>query len=227
MITKVALLSLLALFASAERFQFNYDEPVPYIENQLGQRFMQVVQPQCNPAGSRFVCDNVGTTVRDAQGNNVAIIARLVCNFSPIVQVDFRQAQGCSCEAQVATADGGSKKCACTLCPAGYGDNPISIDCDMGNTTDTNTTGTETGEADMVDPYILNTCTSYDCDFRCNGTCKFGCDEVPLPEECFGLCGTPQPTGAPASQPTSQANTMIFYTVGFLFFGSLFMTIKF
>lgn len=222
--------SLLTIFAAAEKFHFKFDGPVPYVENQLGHRFMQVTQPQCNPAGSQFICTNVGTTVSDNQGNTVAITATLVCNFSPLVQVDFRQAEGCGCEAQVATADGGSKKCACTLCPAGYGDNPISIDCDLGNSTatnatDTNMTETETGS--VADPFILNTCTSYDCDFRCNGTCRFGCDEVPLPEECFGLCGTPTPTGAPASQPTSQANDRVLYTAGFLILGSFFSTLLF
>lgn len=225
MYSKVALLSILALGARAEKFQFNYDEPVPYVENQLGQRFMQVTQPDCKPAGSLFVCENVGTTVSDSQGKEIAITARLVCNFSPLTQVDFRQAQGCGCEAQVATADGGSKECACTLCPAGYGDNPISIDCDMGNTTGINTT--DAGAVAAVDPYILDSCTSFDCDFRCNGTCKFGCDEVPLPEECFGLCGTPEPTAGPAAvQTTSRANAMVVYTLGGLIVGSLFMAIN-
>ncbi|GAX20859.1 hypothetical protein FisN_7Hh176 [Fistulifera solaris] len=234
MLSKLTVLALVAAVARAERFQFNYNEAVPYVENQHGQRFMQVTQPECNPAGSLFICDNVGTTVRNTAGNLVAITATLVCPFSPLIQVDFRQAEGCSCEAQVATADGGFKKCACTLCPAGYGDNPISIDCDMSNTTDTNMTDANaTGvdaenEMEAVDPFILDSCTSFDCDFRCNGTCKFGCDEVPLPEECFELCGTPQPTGAPAggaAQPTSGAPTLS--SMPFFVFSSFFMLIKY
>lgn len=241
MFSKITLLSLVALVVRAERFQFSYNEAVPYVENQRGQRFMQVVQPVCNPAGSLFVCDNVGTTVRDDQGNTALITARLVCQFDPLNQVDFRQAQGCSCEAQVSTPDGGSKRCACTLCPAGYGDNPIAIDCDMTNTTganvtDANATGVDAGgEMEPIDsPFILDTCSSYDCDFRCNGTCRFGCDEVPLPEECYELCGTPQPSASPGgtgtgtdTPPSSQATSMALYTAGFLIFGSLFVMIKY
>jgi hypothetical protein len=190
-ITSLALvLSVLVSVSSGEKYTYNFDNPANrYVENGAGDRFLQTGTSPCEVSGSRFIC-NIVTTVSASDGQASTINANLNCEFDSQIVADFRRAQGCQCSAQVVDANGGIKPCACTLCPSGYGNSPVSVDCDY-----------DTREEE-VDPYVVNTCTSFDCSSRCNGTCSFGCQEPVLPE-CFQLCGTPEPSGAPVGAPTT------------------------
>lgn len=129
----------------------------------------QMTEPSCTMDGSRLVCSNIESMMEDMEGNPVFISSSVSCDSSPS-KFDFRQAEGCTCTAEVTTGSE-TKLCGCTVCPSGYGLNPLSVDC---------------GDAD--EPYVLDTCTTLDCNFDCNGKCTGGCDVDPLPAECVSLC---------------------------------------
>jgi hypothetical protein len=182
-------LVVLVSASSAEQYTYNFDNPAnQYVENSSGQRFLQTTTTPCVVTGSRVIC-GVSTVVSADTGQSATIEAELNCEFNSQTVADFRLAQGCECSATVVAADGTSKPCACLKCPSGGGDSPVSIDCDYAS------------RLEDVDPFVVNTCTSFDCGFACNGTCSFGC-QPPVNPECYDICGTPEPTGAPASPPS-------------------------
>lgn len=129
----------------------------------------QMSEPSCSMNGSKLVCSNILSMVEDMEGNPVFISSSVSCESSPSM-FDFRKAEGCTCTAEV-TAGSETKTCGCTVCPAGYGINPLSVDC-----------------GDLENPYVLDTCTKLDCNFDCDGACIGGCDVDPLPAECVSLC---------------------------------------
>ena len=128
--------------------------------------------------------------------DSITLAANLNCEFSSQAQVDYRRATGCTCSAQIiSTADQEPRVCPCLLCPSGFGNNPVSVDCDYDS------------RPPDVDPFIIGTCSSFDCSFACNGTCSFlGCEE-PIAPECRQLClGSQGPTPAPSSVTTTVGN---------------------
>ena len=176
-----------------EQYTLDFGNPaLPFMQNAHGNRFLQA-QPDCSPSGSRFLC-NIQTEVRTDQGESAVIRASLDCLFSSESVVDFRRASDCRCGAQI-FKDGSetpSASCPCTLCPTGFGNSPVNVDCDY------------TNRPEDQDPFINGPCTSFDCSFACNGTCAFGCENPP--PECEELCfGTRSPTAAPTGQAASEA----------------------
>ncbi|GAX15091.1 hypothetical protein FisN_12Lh212 [Fistulifera solaris] len=129
----------------------------------------EMTEPSCTMDGDRLICSNIMSMMEDMNGNPVLISSSVSCASSPSM-FDFRQAEGCTCTAQVTTGTE-TKTCGCTVCPAGYGINPLSVDC-----------------GGQEDPYVMDTCTSLDCNFDCNGKCSGGCDIDPLPAACANLC---------------------------------------
>jgi len=192
--TTSILLLLVIATAVGDKYTFLFDEPVAYMETDQGRRYMQDVvgQPDCYLSGTRFICD-LSTTVRADDGNETIIGANVDCEFTPLVQTDIRKGQGCFCTGKV-TNSAGERPCPCSLCPAGKGNNPVSIDCDYVNRTED------------VSPIIIDNCTSFDCDFNCNGECDFTCTP-PVREECYYICGTPEPTAAPSTPSAGKRMT--------------------
>jgi len=175
--------SLISVCASNEQYTFHAEDPIaPYVEDGTGRRFL-TTGADCYLGGGRFQCD-ISTLVSASDGNTTTVEANLNCEFDSLVGVDFRRAKGCTCQGFVTQSDGIRRQCACSLCPAEYGDNPISIDCDYEN------------RPEDVSPFVTDRCTSLDCDFNCNGTCNAGCVE-PVDPNCYHLCGTVAPTDSP------------------------------
>ena len=72
------------------------------------------------------------------------------CRVNQVTKVDVSKGQ-------MQTIEG----CSCTMCPYGYGDHPIILDCSA------NANGATT-------PF-LDDCTSLDCNYGCNGECGLTC----------------------------------------------------
>jgi hypothetical protein len=168
---------------------FEQGRNLPYLENDYGHRITQVLDTgnrpdlnqtanTCNAAGARLVCGiNSRISSRDDTYTDLAITVN--CLLDSQIAFDFRRAKGCTCGAQAVPSDTGvMKECPCVVCPDGYGSSPVSIDC-SGND---------------EDPYVINTCTSMDCDFSCNGTCSYDCVDAG-PECAFCFNATEAPTG--------------------------------
>jgi hypothetical protein len=162
---------------------------LPYLENDHGHRIAQVVDTgnrpdlnqtanTCNAVGARLVCGiNSRISSRDDTYTDLAITVN--CILDSQIAFDFRRAKGCTCGAQAVPSDTGvMKECPCVVCPDGYGSSPVSIDC----------------SSIEEDPFVINTCTSLDCDFSCNGTCSYDCVDAG-PECAFCFNATEAPTG--------------------------------
>jgi hypothetical protein len=190
------------------QYAYDFGNPLfPTIENRHGQRFLQA-EPDCYPTGSRFFCNfqtNLSATATGANATTdqsyTVIKTQVDCEFDSSVVVDFKNAKGCTCTTNIFKngATEPSSSCLCQLCPAGFGNNPVNIDCDY--------------EGQTNDPVILGTCTSFDCNFACNGTCAYGCDNPP--PECAEMCTgtgspTPAPTGAGHASGGGRSSSMAF-----------------
>jgi len=184
-------LVFLVVLTSAERYSFFMNEDVSYVQNEQGQRFMQLdtgnrpdlnaTTDTCVLLGTRMQC-SVSTRVTAVDDTFTDLDLTVNCGFDDQIAFDFRRAQSCTCSASAISSDPDKppKRCPCEVCPDGYGQSPVSIDC-----------GAE------EDPFVIGSCTNLDCNFGCNGTCNFSC-ENPLPE-CAGLC---EAAGAPTFAPT-------------------------
>lgn len=111
----------------------------------------------CEVVGAGIRC-NVESSISADDGDKADIKVQVDCPLDSQIAFDFRRAHGCSCGASVTHWDGRQKFCPCIICPQGFGNSPVSIDCSM-----------------REDPYIISTCTYMDCGFACNGTCEFSC----------------------------------------------------
>ena len=80
-----------------------------------------------------------------------------MCELSSQDAFDFRAAEYCTVEIELVDGLGAIKDCKASVCPAGFGASPVSIDCG----------GDELGRG----------CSSMDCNFECNGPCLFGCED--------------------------------------------------
>ena len=213
------LLSSFTNVASAERFVLHnlyQNGELPYFENEHGHRFMT----RQAGAGPRFLQNDAGAS----QGGLIETGTRLdinqtantcqttafeiTCNVASVVSAadntfsdlsitgkcqlesqnafDFRFAKNCACGVAATDAQGNPKNCFCTVCPAGFGENPISIECQ--------------------DDFIIGECSSLDCDFACNGTCSFDCENSG--PDCKFCENNPfAPTVAPTGEGQRGQNT--------------------
>ena len=108
----------------------------------------------CQTTAFQITC-NVASVVSAIDGTASNMAMTVQCELESQNAFDFRFAKNCACGVAATDAQGNPKKCGCTVCPAGFGPNPISIECE--------------------DDFIIGQCTSLDCDFACNGTCSFDC----------------------------------------------------
>ena len=113
-----------------------------------------VMRSECSYQDSftdpRLVCE-LETTLMSSS-SSVTVNVALNCS-STASNIPFRDiADACQCTAIVA-ANGESKGCPCAACPAGFGENPIFVDCGTDNT-------------------LIDTCSSIDCQYKCNGPNK-------------------------------------------------------
>jgi hypothetical protein len=145
-----------------------------------------------------------GTTGDGSGGSYSNVSFNFNCDFDSQIAGDFRVAQNCACGVSVSPSDPKimPKTCACSICPKGFGPASIAIDCTAydGNMTEDQAFidkyfgGSPQLTADM-DPFIVDTCSSFDCGFACNGTCKYSCEDSP--SECEFCANANPPTPAP------------------------------
>jgi hypothetical protein len=191
-----------------------------------------------NTGEARFTCEvnnrvNAEFTDTANNPNGTAVYTDLYfkvnCLFDSQIRFDYRRSQGCQCSAQVVPANGTAKSCSCDVCPLNFGPSGFSIDC---NFTADNTPQTAN------DTFVVNTCTSLDCDFGCNGTCRLDCENA---GETCTLCSnnpnapTSAPTGTGGATPFgldankenggTAASTSGVFVVHAQWWSSLFMTI--
>ena len=120
----------------------------------------------CTVSGDRLLCSiaqNISEAWVDGPMSWTTLQASLDCAASPQAQENIRQAKDCKCDASVVEFSkggdlGDSQMCSCMLCPAGLGDQPISVDC-SNNLELANDTDTLLGED----------CAGLDCDGICIG----------------------------------------------------------
>ena len=130
---------------------------------------------------ARFSCF-LGTRVEADDGTFSDLDFSVNCAFDSQIAFDYRRSSNCFCSAVVKSSNASEppKDCACTVCPLGFGDTPVNIDC--GNDT------------------VISTCTNLDCGFGCNGTCSFDCTNSG--PECRFCSNNPL---APTAAPTGEA----------------------
>ncbi|KAL7580218.1 hypothetical protein ACA910_012963 [Epithemia clementina (nom. ined.)] len=161
----------------------------------------------CKVIGAGIRCD-VQSVISAEGGDRVDVKIQVDCPLDSQIAFDFRRAYGCSCGAALKKFDGSEKFCPCIVCPLGFGNSPISIDC-----------------SEKEDPYIISTCTFLDCGFGCNGTCEFSCkNSGPSCSFCKDRpdAPTPAPTGPdgaglPPSLLTSNGERACTLSAGALF----------
>ena len=188
------------VIANAERYTINNlfgnDGNAPYVEGEQGQRMLQLdigrpddinaTKEVCVVSTTDVRCD-LETAVLASDNTRNTIKMLVTCDLESQNQAEFREAKNCACGSEIIRQDGSSIFCPCTVCPAGWGPTPVSIDCaDQGET-------------------VIGTCTSLDCDFACNGTCAFDCANAG-PDCKFCATGVGAPTAAPTGfEPTPSA----------------------
>eukprot|EP00977_Amphora_coffeiformis_P024033 scaffold14974_cov195-Amphora_coffeaeformis.AAC.40 len=133
----------------------------------------------CTTTINEVIC-NVASLVSATDETAVNLAMTVRCDFDSQIAFDFRRASNCGCGvAATDAATGLPKNCQCQVCPFGFGDNPISIEC--------------------ADDFIIGECTSLDCGFACNGTCAFDCEQSG-PECSFCEGNVFAPTVAPTGE---------------------------
>jgi hypothetical protein len=134
----------------------------------------------------------------EGQGSYTNVSFVLDCEFDSQIAGDFRRLQGCECVVTVTPSNTSRppKVCLCDICPPGFGDQSIAMDCSGydGNQTQDEmfVNGTLTQD---FDPFIIDQCSSLDCGFGCNGSCRFDCENAG--PSCAFCAGANQPTFAP------------------------------
>jgi hypothetical protein len=165
----------------------------------------------CNVEGSSLICQY--DFAAGGLSNETMISFRAVCDFNSITGFDFRRATNCGCIAKVVPKFSPSKECPCSVCAAGFGDTPVSVDCSEYETNNATTAqaresgsasvpavavGNITNSSSVIDPYIFSTCTSIDCSGACNGTCALSCESSgEVCRYCENYSGEGAPTAAP------------------------------
>jgi len=129
-------------------------------------------------------------------GSQVNVQSNINCPVLANGVFDFRSSWNrCTCLSLV-QSNGQSKPCPCTVCPSGFGESPIAIDCDY------------TSRPGRFSPFVYDNCRTADCGGTCDGTCTLGCNSPTT--ECRSLCVPPTvppidvPTETPVVAPTEQ-----------------------
>jgi hypothetical protein len=193
---------------TGQQYNFHLSEAAPYVETGNGEiRFLQtgtsttnVNTPDltaatdiCTIVSPNFICEE---TIRiDADDLSFSDVKLTFgCKLDSGFAFDYRRSNGCVCQATITHSDTTrpSKVCPCSICPAGFGESPLAIDC------------TEFDEDPETDPFIIDRCSSLDCGFACNGTCAFDCEESG--EECEFCAEGNEPTSAPTGTSLSGNN---------------------
>ena len=184
MMTIGLLLLFLVWESSFGEHYYTFDAPnaaTPFLVPNSDHRFLQS-SPDCSPTGSRLIC-TLKSELTGSDGSTTTLRSTLNCAFSYQVVVDWRRAEDCRCSTDIVKEGAVTATCPCSICPARFGLPPISVDCDYPE------------RPPEQDPLIAGTCSSFDCNSACNGTCASGCD-TPTPG-CEHLCPAPAPTGLP------------------------------
>jgi hypothetical protein len=198
--TALALLLLAqANVVTGQKYNFHLFEDVPYVETGNGEmRFLQsttnVNTPDltaatdiCTIQSPNYVCqDTIRIDADDLSFTDVTLT--FGCTLDSGFGFDYRRSSGCVCQAEIVHSDTSrpSKICPCSICPIGFGDSPIAIDC---------TQFDDDAENPDTDPFIIDRCSSLDCGFGCNGTCSFDC--VESGPECEFCSNANDPTSSP------------------------------
>lgn len=117
----------------------------------------EVAGNECQTTVSSIQCDAVGVAIPPNGGLPHRFVLHIVCELSSQAAFDFRAAEHCRVEIELVDGVGAAKDCKASVCPAGFGPSPVSVDCG----------GDELGRG----------CSSMDCNFECNGPCLFGCED--------------------------------------------------
>jgi hypothetical protein len=194
----------------AERYNMHlFGEASPYIDTGSGSgnkiRFLQssevntpdLLAPEdiCTVNPPYFQCaDTVRIDADDLTFADVTV--SFSCFLDAQTGFDYRRSRDCQCTATIVPSetDRLTKTCPCSICPQGFGDSPIAIDC-----TKYDEDPDETG----IDPFVIDKCSSLDCGFACNGTCAFDCQEAG--EECRFCANNTEPTSAPTGSCVTEA----------------------
>jgi hypothetical protein len=217
------LLAAEAALVTSQQYNFHLFDKVPYVEMGNGEmRFLQsttnVNTPDlaaandiCSVQAPNFICeDTIRIDADDLSFTDVKLT--FGCQLDSGAAFDYRRGQNCACQADITHSDTDrpSKSCPCSICPAGFGESPIAIDC------------TKYDNDTVIDPFIIYRCSSLDCGFGCNGTCAFNCEDSGPECEFCANANTPtaSPTGtsinggtrttkAPSRAPTTEVPTNI------------------
>jgi hypothetical protein len=184
---------------TSQQYNFHLFDEVPYVETGNGQmRFLQsttnVNTPDltaatdiCSVQAPNFICeDTIRIDADDLSFTDVKLT--FGCRLDSGIAFDYRSGQNCACSAEVTHSDSTrpSKTCPCSICPANFGDSPIAIDC------------TKYDNDTVIDPFIIDKCSSLDCGFGCNGTCSFDCENSG--PECEFCSDANSPTASPTGE---------------------------
>jgi hypothetical protein len=190
---------------TSQQYNFHLFDEVPYVETGNGEmRFLQsttnVNTPDltastdiCSVQAPNFICvDTIRIDADDLSFTDVKLT--FGCRLDSGNAFDYRGGTNCACQAEVTHSDSTrpSKTCPCSLCPAGFGDSPIAIDC------------TKYDNDTAIDPFIIDRCSSLDCGFGCNGTCAFDCEESG--PECEFCANANTPTASPTGTALGGGN---------------------
>ena len=136
-------------------------------ENPDGRRFVQsFTRPGESSEETSNVCQIIGargrcnskTVVSDANGTQTNLDISVECDLGSQIAFDFRMAQNCECAVTASNSERGElRSCGCAVCPSGFGDSAISVECN--------------------DDYITGECSSLDCGSTCNGNCVGDCQQ--------------------------------------------------
>jgi hypothetical protein len=164
----------------------------------------------CFTSGPYLICQY--SFAAGTKSNETMIHFTAQCDFDARSQFDYRQATNCGCIARVVPKYTPAKECPCTVCAAGFGETPVSVDCGQYDVNATTADARQSGSASvpavasnatnssnsLIDPYIFSTCTSVDCSGACNGTCAINCDASgTICPYCENYEGEGAPTGSP------------------------------
>lgn len=150
----------------------------------------RVTQPSCFTRNQRYTCGFDAVYQSNTQSATVAI--NINCPVSDDGKYEFRKNAGeCTCTALVLDASGRTKPCPCMVCNAGYGPSPVSVNCNYDS------------RPSFFTPDVVGGCTSFDCGFKCNGTCVGG--RRPRCESATDECKA-QVCGASTASPNSNGS---------------------
>ena len=210
MMQATLLLALLAA-STAEQYTFDFGSKSLVGDNVILTRQLQL-GAGCYFQGPKVGCEySFETTGENHTATTVVFTA--ICDNDSQTAFDIRKAANCGCQAEVYYPGSPVKICPCTVCPEGFGDSPVNVDCSMyeNQANETATVGDTSNsvkdsvtipdnrraEETLVNPYIVSSCTSLDCSSSCNGTCALNCaNSGTACKFCSNADGN-QPTASP------------------------------